>query len=122
MTMQSADKHGLVNNVWAQLMLLTVVALILVVLHRDTSGNAKVRSAPYLRRLPSLANAWNSGCVAIVDRANRALREEAQRLLRVGRCNVEIYSTKAEIRRRTIASAHSFDTKFGDSGLIISRI
>jgi hypothetical protein len=46
----------------------------------------------------------------------------AQRLLRVGRCNVAIYSTKAEIRRRTIASAHSFDTKPGDSGLIISRI
>jgi hypothetical protein len=32
MTMQSANKHGLVNNVWAQLMLLTVVALILFVL------------------------------------------------------------------------------------------
>jgi hypothetical protein len=82
----------------------------------------KVRSALYLRRLPSLVNTWNSGGVAIVERANRALREEAQRLLRVGRCNVEIYSTKAEIRRRTIASAHSFDPKFGDSGLIISRI
>jgi hypothetical protein len=32
MTMQSANKHGLVNNVWAQLMLVTVVALILVIL------------------------------------------------------------------------------------------
>jgi hypothetical protein len=65
---------------------------------------------------------WNSGSVAHVERTNRALREKAQRLLRVARCNVEIYSTKAKIRRRTIASAHSFDTKPGDSGLIISRI
>ena len=65
---------------------------------------------------------WNSASVAHVERTNRALREKAQRLLRVARCNVEIYSTKAKIRRRTIASAHSFDTKPGDFGLIISRI
>ena len=65
---------------------------------------------------------WNSASVAHVERTNRALREKAQRLLRVARCNVEIYSTKAKIRRRTIASAHSFDTKSRDSGLIISRI
>jgi hypothetical protein len=52
---------------------------------------------------------------------NRALRE-AQRLLRVARCNVEMYSTKAKIRRRTIASFHSFDTKSRDSRLIISCI
>jgi hypothetical protein len=46
----------------------------------------------------------------------------AQRLRRVARCNVEIYSTKAKIRRRTIASFHSFDTQPSDSGLVISRI
>src|SRR6516164_10920362 len=51
-----------------------------------------------------------------------ALREGDQRLRRVARCNVEIYSTKAEIRRRTIASFHSFDTQSRDSGLIISCI
>src|SRR5262245_11099556 len=33
-----------------------------------------------------------------------------------------MYSTKAKIRRRTIASAHSFDTKSRDSGFTISRI
>jgi hypothetical protein len=46
----------------------------------------------------------------------------AQRLRRVARCNVEIYSTKAKIRRRAIASSHSFDTQPPDSGLVISRI
>ena len=56
------------------------------------------------------------------ERTNRALREGAQRLRRVARCNVEIYSTKAKIRRRTIASFHSFDTQSRDSGLIISCI
>jgi hypothetical protein len=33
-----------------------------------------------------------------------------------------MYSTKAKIRRRTIASFHSFDTKSRDSRLIISCI
>ena len=56
------------------------------------------------------------------ERTNRALREGAQRLRRVARCNVEIYSTKAKIRRRTIASSHSFDTQPPDSGPVISRI
>jgi hypothetical protein len=56
------------------------------------------------------------------ETGGRALREGAQRLRRVARCNVEIYSTKAKIRRRTIASAHSFDTQPWGSGLIISRI
>ena len=60
--------------------------------------------------------------VALPERTNRALREGAQRLRRVARCNVEIYSTKAKIRRRTIASFHSFDTQSRDSGLIISCI
>jgi hypothetical protein len=48
--------------------------------------------------------------------------EGTQRLRRVARCNVEIYSTKAKIRRRTIASSHSFDAQPPDSGLVISRI
>jgi hypothetical protein len=52
----------------------------------------------------------------------RAFRKGAQRLRRVARCNVEIYSTKAKIRRRTIASSHSLDTQPPDSGLAISRI
>jgi hypothetical protein len=34
----------------------------------------------------------------------------------------EIYSTKAKIRPRTIASSHSFDTQPPDPGLVISRI
>ena len=56
------------------------------------------------------------------ERTNRTLREGAQRLRRVARCNVEIYSTKAKIRRRTTASFNSFDTQPPDSGLVISRI
>jgi len=60
--------------------------------------------------------------VAHAERTNRALREGAQRLRRVARCNVEIYSTKAKIRRRTIASFHSVDIQPPDSGLVISRI
>ena len=64
---------------------------------------------------------WIFGSVAHVE-TNRALREEVQRLLRVARCNVEMYSTKAKIRRRTIASFHSFDTKSRDFLLVISCI
>ena len=64
----------------------------------------------------------HSPLISHVERTNRAFHEEVQRLLRVTRCNVEMYSTKAKIRRRTIASFHSFDTKSRDSLLVISCI